>query len=906
VSIRNLRRLLQPRSIALVGASEAPASVGRKLFENLLAAGFDGPVYPVNPRQPRILDRPAFARVEALPSPVDLAVIATPAATVPGIVAALGAVGTRAAVVVSAGFAESQDGSGAALQRAMLEAARPHLLRIIGPNCVGILVPGARLNASFAHAAARPGDVAFVTQSGAVLTAVLDWANERGIGFSHLLSLGAMADVDFGDVLDHLANDAGTRAILLYVEAITHARKFMSAARAAARSKPVIVCKAGRHEASARAARSHSGALAGADAVYDAAFRRAGLVRVFTLEDLFDAVESLALGRRAAGSRLAIVTNGGGIGILATDRLLDLGGRLAELSPASLAALDAALPAAWSHGNPVDIVGDAGASRYRAALEAVLPDPGVDAVLALNCPVALLDGIDAARVVVDLHAQFRAKPLFASWVGGAAQAASRQFFAQHGVPHYDTPEDAVRAFMVGVEYGEAQQALLETPASLPSDFTPDVAAARRIVEAALAQDRVWLAPLPARALLAAYGIPVLEAVICPTAAAAAEATARLGCPVALKIDSRNIPHKTDVGGVVLDLAGADAVRAAADAMAARVRAALPQARIDGFTVEPMRARTHAFELLVGAHEDAQFGPVLVFGQGGTAVEIVADTAVGLPPLNLALARQLIGRTRIARLLGGYRSLPGADQRAIALTLVRVAQMLVDVPGIVELDINPLVADANGVVALDARVRVARPTEPGTRRLAIRPYPSELEEELVQRDGRTLLLRPIRPEDEPALQAAFAKLTPEEVRMRFFSAMRSIDHVTAARFTQIDYDREMALVLTVPGAAGRAEILGVVRLHEDPDRERAEYAILVLRAMTNRGLGRLMMERIIVYARRRGIGTLHGTVLRENRRMLALCRALGFAIAADPEDRSVVTTTLALRSCGLDCSAPHGR
>jgi acetyltransferase len=894
VSVRNLDYLLKPRSVALVGASETPDTIGRKLLENLLASGFAGPVHPVNPRYTHILGLPAFASVEALPAPVDLAVIATPAATVPGIVAALGKAGTRAAVVISAGFAETRDETGPALQKALLEAARPHLLRVIGPNCVGILVPGSRLNASFAHVDARPGKVAFVTQSGAVLTAVLDWATERGIGFSHMLSLGAMADVDFGDVLDYLASDAGTEAILLYVEAVTHARKFMSAARAAARSKPVIVCKSGRHVVSAKAARSHSGALAGADAVYDAAFRRAGLLRVHTLEDMFDAVETLAVGRRPAGARLAIVTNGGGMGILATDRLADLGGRLAEPGPDTMAALEASLPPAWSHGNPIDIVGDANADRYRRVLETVLPDPNVDAVLVLNCPVALLPGIDAARVVVDAIERFADKPILASWVGGAAQAESRRHFAQRRVPHFDTPEDAVRAFMFGVDYARAQTALMETPPSLPAALTPDRTRARAIVDDAIRRDERWLAPLPARQLLAAYGIPVLETVSCASPEEAAIAAATIGRPVALKIDSPDIQHKTDVGGVVLDLTGADAVRAAARAMLARVREARPAARIGGFTVEPMLHPARAFELLIGAHEDAQFGPVLVFGQGGTAVEIVADTAIGFPPLNLALARDMIARTRIARLLEGHRGLPGADVDAIALTLVRISQLLVDVAEIAELDINPLVADAQGVTALDVRVRVAKATRPGTDRLAICPYPSELEERLPQPDGRTLMLRPILPEDEPALRQAFAELSPEEIRLRFFSSMRSLTHVVAARFTQIDYDREMALVLTEPGIAGTTAILGVVRLHEDPDRDRAEFAILVLRKATNRGFGRMMMERIIRYARGRGIREVYGVVLRENRRMLTLCRSLGFDVAIDREDTALTIVTLALR------------
>ncbi len=895
MSIRNLDFALKPRSIALIGASERVDSVGRRLFENLRGAGFTGPIFPVNPHRDEILGVRAYRSVGALPAAPDLAVVASPAATVPAIIDELGRCGTKAAVVISAGFSEMTASGGAALQQAMLDAAKPHLLRIIGPNCVGILAPGAGVNASFAHLTPKPGGIAFVTQSGALLTAMLDWADSRGIGFSHLLSLGGMADVDFGDLLDYLANDESTTAILLYVEAITHARKFMSAARAAARGKPVIVCKSGRHSESARAARSHSGALAGSDAVYDAAFRRAGMLRVFALEDLFSAVETLALARRTIGDRLAIVTNGGGFGILATDRLLDEAGRLAELGPGSIAKLDAVLPSAWSHGNPVDIVGDASPDRYRQALNIVITDPDVDAILVLNCPVAVASSLDSAGVVVEAYARHRAKPLLTSWVGGDHQMVSRRLFDEHRIPSYDTPEEAVRAFMYLVDHQRSQTALLETPPSLPVALSPDRRAALDIVERTLRHGGGWLDANDARSLLAAYEIPVLQSIACATPSDAAAAAARLGVPVAVKISSPDITHKTDVGGVVLDLADAEAVRAAADAMLRRVSAAQPQARDLAFTVEPMApAGRNAFELLVGAHEDAQFGPVIVFGHGGTAVEARADTALGLPPLNLSLAREMISRTRVFKLLRGYRGLPAVDLDAVSLNLMRVSQMLIDLPHVVELDINPLLVDATGAVALDVRVRVAAPIHAGTRRLAISPYPSELEESVALDDGRTLLLRPIRPEDEPSLHEAFARLTPQEIRLRFFVAMRSLTHVMAARFTQIDYDREMALVLTEAGIAGKTKIYGVVRIHADPDHERAEFAILVWREVGGRGLGTLMMNRIVAYARARGIGELFGQVLRENRRMLVLCRELGFSVRPDDDDPTYVTVVLALR------------
>jgi acetyltransferase len=726
-----------------------------------------------------------------------------------------------------------------------------------------------------------------------VMTAVMDWAHPRGIGFSHLLSLGGMADVDFGDALDYLANDEHTSAILLYVEAVTHPRKFMSAARAAARSKPVIVCKSGRHADSARAAHSHTGALAGSDAVYDAAFRRAGMLRVFSLEELFDAVEILSSARRPRCDRLAIVTNGGGIGILATDQLLDENGRLAVLEEQTLADLDARLPPAWSHGNPIDVLGDATGERYRQVLERVVADAGVDATLVLNCPVALTSGTECAEALIDVQRDHPDATLIASWVGGDHQKASRQLFSQHRVPSYETPEDAVRAFMYLITYQRSQAALLETPPSMPMTLAPDRARAGRIVAEGLRNGASWLDAAAAKQLLAAYQIPVLPSRVCASPRQAADAAREFGVPVALKLDSPDVIHKSDAGGVVLDLGDADAVFAAAQAMEKRVRALRPQARINGFSVEPMVRRRDAYELIIGVHQDSQFGPVLLFGHGGVAVEVRNDTALGLPPLNVALAREMMSRTRIYKMLQGFRNVPAAHLDAISLALVSVSQLVVEVPEVLELDINPLLADPSGVVALDVRIRIGPATRPGTERLAIRPYPSELEELVTLDDGRALQVRPIRPEDEPALHAAFAKLSPQEVHLRFFVAMRSLPHVMAARFTQIDYDREMALVLTEPGSAGQTDIYGVVRLHADPDLERAEFAILVLGELTNRGLGTLLMRQIIRYARRRGIGTIYGDVLRENHRMLKLCRDLGFAVAIDDADPSFATVTLTL-------------
>jgi len=891
MSIQHLEDFFRPQSVALIGASRDAATVGGVLARNLLRGGFEGVIMPVNPRRRVVQGVWTYHDVGELPQTPDLAVIATPPEPIPEIIAALAERGTRAAVVVTAGFAELSHERGRALQQAMLEAARPQRLRIIGPNCLGIMAPGSGLNASFAHLQPRSGRLAFVAQSGAIVTAMLDWAHARGIGFTHLVSLGDMADVDFGDMLDYLANDAQTRAVLLYVEAVTHARKFMSAARAAARVKPVIVVKAGRHAEAARAAASHTGALAGSDAVYDAAFRRAGMLRVFTLGELFDAAETLAMAGKPRGDRLAILTNGGGIGVLATDAVIDEGASLASLGGDTVAALDAVLPVTWSRANPVDIIGDAGGSRYADALAALSGDRNVDAILVLNCPTAVASGTDAARAVVAVADRPGMPQLITSWVGDGAAAEARRLFAHHRIPSYDTPEQAVRAFMHIVNYHRNQETLIETPPSVPEEFVPDLDSVRVPVAAALRDGRQWLTEPEAKCVLAAYGIPVVATHQVDDAAAAGRAAEEIGGPVALKIVSPDITHKSEFGGVVLDLVGGAAVREAAEAMRERLTRSHPAARLLGFSVQPMVRRDAAHELIAGVANDPQFGPVILFGHGGTGVEVVNDRALALPPLNMRLAQELMSRTRIYRLLQGYRDRPQAQLDAIALTLLKIAQLIVDVPEIAELDVNPLVADERGVIALDARVRVAQP--PAFDRLAIRPYPKELEEPIPLGDGRTLLLRPIRPEDEPALHAAFAKLTPEEVRLRFFVPMKTLSHVAAVRFTQLDYDREMGLILTEPGIAGRTEIYGVVSLVADPDNRRGEYSIIVRHDMVGMGLGILLMRRIIDYARQRGIGEIYGDVLRENGPMLKLCAILGFEESRVADEPGLVRVSLSL-------------
>ncbi|MFD2236495.1 bifunctional acetate--CoA ligase family protein/GNAT family N-acetyltransferase [Aureimonas populi] len=887
MSTRNFDALFAPKAIALIGASDRPASVGEVLARNLFTAGFKGPVMPVNAQRTAVRSTASYRTVAELPVDPDLAVVATAAPGVPRIIDELGRRGCRAAVVISAGFEEP------GLRQALLDAARPHLLRVVGPNCMGLISPHRGINASFAHLTPRAGDLAFVSQSAAIATAVLDWADVREIGFSHVVSTGEMCDVDLGDLLDHLAVDARTRAILLYVESITNARKFMSAARIAARAKPVVVIKAGRSEEGARAAASHTGALAGADAVYDAAFRRAGMLRVDTLRELFEAVGTLASGIRPAGDRLAILTNSGGAGVLAADALSLHGGRLARLSEETLARLDAVFPAGWSRANPADTRGDTPGGVYEEALTAILEDGGQDAVLVMNCPTAIADGADAARATIAASARFRRRPVLTCWLGERAARDSRRLIAARGLPTYDTPDASVRAFLQLVDYRRNQDLLMQTPAaSLVGDV--DEAAGRAVIADALSRGRRVLTEPEAKTLLAAYGIPVVRTLTAASPQEAGRIAAAIGFPVALKILSPDISHKSDVGGVRLELDTPELVEEAAGQMLRLVAERRPDARVEGFTVQEMIRRPRAHELIAGVSTDPVFGPVVIVGQGGVAAEIIADRAVGLAPLNMSLASEMIGRTRVSRLLAGYRDRPAADLDALAATLVKLSQMLVDHEEIVELDINPLLADETGVIALDARVVVEPPKGAGRSRFAIQPYPDELEGALSLRGGRALRLRPIRPEDEAALIDMMERSEPEDLRLRFFAAMNRIGHAFAARLTQIDYSREMAFVAQAPDEPGQP-ILGVARLIIEPDEEAAEFGIMVRSDQKGRGLGYALMQAILSYARARHVGRVYAEVLAENRSMLRMAHDLGFTRRTHADDPGLYHVEIDLRA-----------
>ncbi|OAN58029.1 bifunctional acetate--CoA ligase family protein/GNAT family N-acetyltransferase [Magnetospirillum moscoviense] len=875
MSVRNLKALFRPQSVTVIGATTEPKAAGSVVMRNLLQADFAGPIMPVTADHNSVGGVLAYPDVASLPQAPDLALICTPAATIPGIIHALGEKGARAACIMTPALHHFHTEDGRTQLEAAKEAAKAHGIRLLGPNSMGMLVPGIKLNASIAPENALPGKIAFVSQSGALCTTVLDWACAKGIGFSHFIHLGDSCDVGFGDVLDYLGSDPHTRAILLYMETIDQRRNFMSAARAAARNKPLLVIKAGRSADGALAASSHTGALAGSDLVFDAAIRRAGMLRVQDIEEIFGAVETLARSRPMKGSRLAVLTNGGGIGVIAADDLADGGGELADLPLDVLEKLEAFLPPNWSRGNPIDIVGDADGARYAKTLQALLDCKCIDAVLVMYAPNAISDPAEVAEAVIKV---FKDKPranIMTCWAGNAMVAKARKLFSDAGVPTFETPRAAVQGYLHLLQYRRNQELLMETPASAAVDFIADTAQARRIVSAALGRGDSMLTEAEAKGVLAAYGIPIVETRIAHNPAEASRIAKELGGDVALKILSPDIVHKSDVGGVVLNLDGPFEVEKAAHAMLERVKTTFPDARIEGFTVQHMVVRKPGtLELIVGVATDPIFGPVILFGQGGVAVEVIGDRAVALPPLNLNLAAELVKRTRVSRLLKGYRGRPPANVDALHGTLIKVSQLIIDIPEIAELDINPLRCGAEGVLALDAAIKVA-PAKPAEERLAIRPYPAELEEVFVMTDGRPVTLRPIRPEDEPNHHVLVSKLTPEDIRFRFFGLVHELPHTEMARLTQIDYDREMAFIGELSNGDGSHETLGVVRTITDPDNEAAEFAVVVRSDLKGSGLGKRLLVKMIEYCRSRGTGKIVGQVLRDNIRMLKFIEHLGF-------------------------------
>ena len=897
MSTYRLKNLLSPSSLALVGASPRPVSVGRAVLGNIRNAQFKGEFGLVNPRYAEIDGVASVGTLDKLPFVPELVAITAPATEVPGIIDQAGRLGSAGALIMTAGLGHGPGSLG----EAAVKAAQKYGMRLIGPNCLGIMMPGANLNASFAAHMPNSGNLALISQSGAIAAGMVDWAAQRGVGFSGMLSIGDQLDVDIADLLDYFALDYKTRAILLYVESIKDARKFMSAARAAARVKPVVVVKSGRMAQGAKAAATHTGALAGSDEVYDAAFRRAGMVRVADLQELFDCAETLGRVESPTGKRLAILTNGGGIGVLAVDRLVELGGIPAPMTPDTRQKLDAVLPPTWSGANPVDIIGDADASRYVAALEVLLADSGNDAVLVLNVQTAVASASGIATAVAELVKKYRekhrrwAKPVLAAWIG--ADQGIVETLSSAGIPNYQTEDGGVRGFMHLVRHREVVAELTQVPPTMPDTFAPDVEMAKQIVTAAIDDGRKWLEPVEIKQLLEAYDIamvPTYAATDVEQAVTYAKEMFAQGATVVLKIMSRDIVHKSDVGGVVLNLTSPDAVRKAAADILARAKKLRPEARIDGVLVQAMVVKAKARELILGLADDPTFGTVVVFGRGGTAVEIINDKALALPPLDLKLANDLIERTRVSRLLRGYRDVPAVKQDAVAMVLVKLAQMAADIPEIRELDINPLLADETGVTAVDARVAIGKPQRKfagsGPANFAVRAYPAKWERHIEIKDGWRVFVRPIRPEDELIVQEAAKYVTPNDLRLRFFAPMKEFTHEFIARLTQLDYARAMAFIAFDEATN---EPMGVVRIHSDSMYESGEYAILLRSDLKGKGLGWALMQLIIEYARSEGLKYVSGDVLQENTVMLDMCRHLGFEVKADPVEPDICHVRLKL-------------
>jgi acetyltransferase len=882
-----LSRLLSAQSIAIIGASERPDSVGGRVLANMIAMGYEGALYPVNPAREQVMGLRCYPDLDAIDRPPELAVVITPAKTVPKILRQCAQVGTPGAIVLSAGFGEAGP-EGERLQRDMLEAAAEGRVRIIGPNCLGVIRPSQKINATFSRNTAMPGHLALVSQSGAICTAILDWAEGEQVGFSLVASIGDAADVDFGDVLDFLALDPETRSILLYVEGIRHARRFMSGLRAAARMKPVVVIKAGRHAEGCRAAMSHTGALIGADDVFDAALERAGAVRARTVEQLFSAARMLSGGARVRNNRLAIVTNAGGPGVMATDRAVELDTAIADLAPGTLDKLNGALPAAWSKGNPVDILGDADAGRYQAAVGACLEDEGVDGMLVMLTPQAMTDADTVAEVVIEAG-RSAAKPVLACWMGGQYVEAARARFAEAGVPHFRTPEASVEAFAYLAAYERNQRLLLQVPGPLSDRSRADVESARMIIEGALSEGRRMLDSMESKAVLSAFHIPVTQTLIARTASEALVAASTVGYPVAMKIASPDITHKSDVGGVRLNISGADSVRRHFLEMTRHAKEARPEAHIEGVTLERMYAGDYGRELMIGVLRDPVFGPVISFGSGGISVEVLQDRAVALPPLNETIIRNMIGRTRVARMLRGFRHMPPVDTTALERVLLRISEMVCELPHIQELDINPLIAGEEGLAAVDARIAVDFPPVEADHygHMAIHPYPAALVQRWHLPDGTPVTVRPIRPEDA-AIEQAFVRGLSERTRyFRFMQAVHELTPQMLVRFTQIDYDREMAFIAVVENEKGKEQQVAVVRYTTNPDQRSCEFALVVADEWQGLGIGTHMMQSLMQVARNRGLRLMEGEVLADNMNMMSLMRRLDFAIRSRPWDEGVV-------------------
>ena len=891
MGVYNLDKIFKPESIAVIGASEKEGSIGSVLIENLTQGGFQGKVYPVNPRYRSIHALKAHRSILDTNAAVDLAIIATPIATVPGVVKECVGAGVGGAIIISAGGKET-GAKGREIENQVEREARKGGLRVIGPNCLGIICPKRNLNASFASRMPQKGKLAFVSQSGAICSAILDLSPKENIGFSYFVSIGSMMDVDFGDLIDYLGTDPEVSSILLYVESLSNFRKFMSAARAASRLKPIVVLKSGRSPAGTRAAASHTGAMAGEDAVYDAAFKRAGIVRVNTIGELFDCAELMAKQPRPTGPRLAVVTNAGGPGVMAADALSQYGLEPAPLEPETLEKLNKILPPLWSRANPIDILGDASPERYAAVVEICIAARELDGVLVVLSPQAMTDPTAVAEGLAQVSIKKR-YPVFATWMGGLDVERGTEILNQEGVPTYDTPEQAIRAFMYMYEYSRNLEMLQEIPPKLSRTLDFDHDRAQRIIQEGLRREEFVLTELESKDLLKAYGFPVNRTEFATSAGEALQVALEIGYPLVMKIHSPDILHKTEADGIQLDLRSDADVSEAYRKIMDGAQAYNPEARILGITLQPMIPRSD-YEILLGAKKDENFGPVILFGMGGIFTEVVKDRAIALPPLNVLLARRLMESTKVYSLLKGYRNRPPANTELLEEMILRLSQLVVDFPEIAELDINPVIVSEGKPHVVDARVLLEPVDRSSPLHLVISPYPEQYESREVTADGLDVFIRPIKPEDAPLLMDLFDTLSPTSIYYRFFGPLKALPHSMLVRFTQVDYDREIDLVALQETAEGKEQMSATARVISDPDGKRAEFAVLVGDPWQGKGVGVRLLERCLGIAKERGIETVWGIVLHENTGMQALARKLGFKVSRTDEPGEL-ELTIDLRS-----------
>jgi acetyltransferase len=890
----DLDKIFKPKSVAIVGASDEEGSVGYALVQNLTEHDYKGEVFLVNIRKKEILGRKAYAKLEDIPGEVDLAIIATPAKTVPGIVEDCGKSGTKGVIIVSAGFKEVGQ-EGRLLEEEIKRLRGKYDLRIIGPNCLGIIRPDMGLNATFLDKYPKSGKISFISQSGALGSAILDWATHENVGFNNFVSIGSMIDVDFGDLIDYFGTDPKTKSILMYIEGITDARQFMSASRHFAKTKPIIVVKSGKFSESAKAAASHTGSMSGEDSVYDAAFKRAGIVRVNEIEDLFNAAEVLGTQPLPNGNRLAIITNAGGPGVMATDSLIINGGELSKLSSKSLSKLDEVLPSFWSKANPIDLLGDAKSDRYEAAVEACLEDAGVDGLLIIYTDQAVTESELIAETVVKTlkEKNLQGKTVLTSFIGYEAVEEANRIFNANNIPTYETPEDAIKTYMYMYQYKRNLELLYETPEELSIDSAPPKRPIMNILRQAASENRETLTEDEAKRLLDYYNFPVVKTEVAKSAEEAVNLARRIGYPVVLKILSPQIIHKTDVGGVVLDLTSDAQVRESFGLMTEKAKKACPHAEILGVTVQSMIKR-EGYEVIIGGKSDPLFGPVILFGLGGVTVELFKDYAMGLPPLNTTLARNMMAETKVFQLLKGYRNQPGVNLKLLEEILLLFSQLLIDFPQLKEIDINPLIMTEKEAYILDARVifdkaKLGKKFEPH-QHLVISPYPKKYELIWHLKDGREILFRPIKPEDEPLWLEMFQSFSEEAIRYRFFQLLKETPHEVRVRYCNIDYDREIAIVPIIK-EEGTPKILGVGRLTIEPDGKTGEIAFIVRDKWQGLGLGAKLVDYVIEIAAEKGIKKIVAIIMRQNHKAINLVEKMGFKLEKQDDDTVVATLQL---------------